>query len=180
MLCIPTRCQGHELIPETPPQHPPPSTPLFFPLPPPTDLQTFCHQTLLPACHSFMQKHADAKLSCWVRWPELKERGNGSKHVAVAFWCQISGCRLLSPFTQYTKRFKPTNSDAAAYVPSLQRRSHPRSSVFHGEGKESHLTTMSCVVLWCYHNAANWFAVLTFVDSRVFKPGSGLKSPASS
>lgn len=107
------------------------------------DLQTFCHRTLLPACHSLMQKHADARLSCRVRWPELRERGNGSKRVAVAFWCQISESRLLSPFSQHAKRFKPTSLDAAALVPSLQ----PQSRLHFLFFKVRRLTISSyCVV----------------------------------
>lgn len=108
-----------KLLLNTPSNPPPLSTPPFFR----ADLQTFCHRTLLPACHSLMQKHADARLSCRVRWPELKERENGSKRVAAAFWCQISESRLLSPFSQHTEQFKPTSLDAATLVPSLQPQS---------------------------------------------------------
>lgn len=94
-----------------------------------------------------MQKHADARFSCRVRWPELKERGNGSKRVAVAFWCQISESRLLSPFSQLTKRFKPTSLDAAALVPSLQ----PQSRLYFLFFKVRHLTISGYCVVSCYN-----------------------------
>lgn len=110
------------------------------------DLQTFCHRTLLPACQ-FDAEAWGCRLSCRVRWPELKERGNRSKRVAVAFWFQMSESRLLSPFSQHTKRFKPTSLDAAALVPSLQ----PQSRLYFWFFKVRHLTICSYCVVSCYN-----------------------------
>lgn len=73
-VCIPTRCQGHELLPETPPQHsPPPSTPPLF------SLSRSRSADLLPpyAVASLSQFDAEAR-GCQTFMPGQVTRAEGA------------------------------------------------------------------------------------------------------